>query len=59
MAEIVQELRRAVFLAEALTASQPAHLRSPAVCLQTLPLCSHSDVRCVLVYLALGQFTLV
>lgn len=58
MAEIVQELRRAVFLAEALTVSQPALLRSLAVCLRTLLLCSHSDVRCVLVNLALGQFTL-
>lgn len=59
MAEIVQELRGAVFLAEALTVSQPAHLRSPAVCLRTRLLCSHSEARRVLVYLALGQFPFV
>lgn len=35
MAEIVLELRRAVFLVQALTVSQPAHLRSSAVCLRT------------------------
>lgn len=58
MAEIVHELRRALFLAKALTVSQPAHLRSPAAWLPTLLLCSHSDVRCVLVHRALGQLTL-
>lgn len=56
MAEIVRELRTALFcLAQALTESQLAHLRSPAVCLSGL--CSHSEVGFVLVCLALGQFT--